>query len=917
MKTLAQLRTLRAYATILCCSLFVPWGLSQQNNWVDQLYTPGHDFQSVKDQFYADWQGQDYVKGHGWKQFHRWEAFWENRLMPDGSFPDFKQAYHEYQTYSNNKSGGAGNWSPIGPFNYTNTQSWSPGLGRVNFVAEDPNNSNIIYVGAPAGGIWKSTDAGNNWTPLGDELSVIGISAIAIAPTNSNVIYLATGDADGNNTYSIGVMKSTDGGLTWNEAGNVNGNLRDIIVDPTNENVAYVATNSGVLKTTNGGNTWNSSVNGSFRDLEFKPGDPNTIYAATSTTVRYTSNGGTNWSVSTGIPGGSSRIALAVTPAENSYVYILRAASGGGYGGIYRSTNSGASFSPRNTTTDVFDGSTQSWYDMAICVSSTNANVVFTGCLDVWRSTNGGTSITQINSWNNPGGASYTHADIHFLRFYGNNFYCGSDGGIYRSTNNGSSFTDLTDGIQIGQFYRISGSQNDVNTIAGGLQDNGGYVWNNGSWKVYYGADGMEAAVNPNNSNVVYGMIQYGSLYRTTNGGFNLQNIGSPQQGLWVTPMQYDPNGSRIIAGFDDLYEYNGGWNQLSTFNFPGKLDHIEIYDGNSSIMYVAVNDDIYKTTNNGGSFTNVTNNLTSFLSGNDITSIEVDPSDDNRVWVTIGGWSAGNKLAYSDDGGATWVNISGTVPNLPCNIVKYDPSSPASNALYIGMDIGVYYRDDLLGDFIPFMNNLPNVIVNDLEINHSDNIIRAGTYGRGVWESGSQQVAVTTDDAGLSQIISPLDNFCGDTFTPEVVLNNYGSDPLTQVEIHYQIDNNTPAVFNWTGNLPSFGSENVQLPQFTIGGTHDFTAWTSQPNGIVDGNFANDTVTKTFTGVTNGIMLYTTIVEDCWGSEVTWEIQDNGNTLLSGGPYSDGNPLNVNTDSVCVSEGCYDFIINDESTLR
>jgi hypothetical protein len=204
---------------------------------------------------------------------------------------------------------------------------------------------------------------------------------------------------------------------------------------------------------------------------------------------------------------------------------VLRANGGGDYGGIYRSTNSGVSFTPRNTNTDVFDGSSQSWYDMAIGASATNAEVIFTGVLNVWRSTNGGTSLSALNSWSNPGGAAYTHADIHFLRGYGGKIYCGSDGGVYRSTNNGSSFSDLTDGIQISQFYRIGGSKNDVTTIAGGLQDNGGYVYNNATWKVYYGADGMEAAISPTNSNLIYGMIQNGNLYRSTNGGNSNQGL--------------------------------------------------------------------------------------------------------------------------------------------------------------------------------------------------------------------------------------------------------------------------------------------------------------------------------------------------------------------------------------------------------
>lgn len=891
---------------------------AQDTAWMDSMLTKDATFSEIKLAFENEWAGKEYAKGHGWKQFHRWEAFWETRLLPDGTFPDFKEAFREYKAYMSSngqaKSGqNGGNWAPIGPFNYTNTDSWSPGIGRVNFIMEDPNNSNTIYIGAPAGGIWKSINAGSTWTPLGDDLAVMGISAIGISAANSNVIYLATGDADGGDTYSIGVLKSTDGGVTWAEVGNVSGNLRDIIVDPTNENIAYLASNGGVYKTIDGGIIWTQLLTGSYRDIEMKPGTPTTIYAATNNQVRYSTNSGTSWTLATGIPTGGDRIAMAVSPANSAYVYVLAANSAGAYQGIYRSTNSGVSFTARNTTTDVFDGSTQSWYDMAIGVSSTDANMIFTGCLNVWKSTNGGTSLTALNSWSNPSGTAYTHADIHFLRGVNGKIYCGSDGGVYRSTNDGTSFTDLTVGVQIGQFYRIGGSKNDVTTIAGGLQDNGGYVYNNASWKVYYGADGMEAAISPTNSSLIYGMIQNGNLYRSSNAGNSNTGLGRPEAGRWVTPMQFDPNANRIVAGYNDLYEYNGGWNVLSTYNFPELLRNIEFYDGNSNTILVSTDALIYKTTNNGAGFLNITNNLTTILAGNIITSIEVDPLNASRIWVSIGGYTDGVKVAYTSDGGTTWTNVSGTLPNLPCNIVKYESTAAVTNSLYVGMDIGVYFRDDALGDFIPFMVNLPNVIVTDLELNEAAGIIRAGTYGRGVWESGSYSISAVPDDAGIADVLHPRGSLCGETFTPEVTLRNFGTNALTSVNIHYQVGNGTISTLNWTGNLASWVSTDITLPSVTASGANVFKSWTSLPNALADINSDNDTVTQTFTAVANGTVLYTQIIQDCWGAEVSWEILDVNNiTQFSGGPYSNGNGQVMMLDSVCLSTACYNFVMND-----
>ncbi len=893
---------------------------STANNWVNEMIKEGANFEETKSAFYTEWQGKTYSKGHGWKQFHRWESFWETRLMTDGSFPNFKEAYQNFNQYKNSfaktkVANNGGNWTPIGPFTHTNSDSWSPGQGRVNFISQDPSNSNTIFLGTPAGGVWKSVDSGSNWTPLGDDLAVMGVSGIAISHSNSNTIYLSTGDADGGDTYSIGVLKSVDGGLSWNVAGNLAGNLKDIVIDPSNDNIVYVCSQNGVYKTTNGGANWSQVLNGSYRDLELKPNSPQTIYAASQSQVYYSNNGGANWGNAGGLPSGSSRIALAVTPANDSYVYLLIANSNGAYEGVYRSQNSGVSFSARNTNTDVFNGSTQSWYDMTICVSDVDADIVMTGCLNVWKSTSGGSSFSQVNNWSSPNGSAYTHADIHFLRYYDGNFYCGSDGGIYRSTNDASSFTNLTDGLQISQFYRISGSPNDGTTIAGGLQDNGGYVWNNSSWKNYYGADGMEAAVDHTNSDNIYGMIQNGTMYLSTNAGATNQSAGRPQGevGRWVTPMQLTNDGSRIIAGYDNLYEFNGAWNQLSTYNFPEKLRNIELYDANTNVMFLSTNSSIYRTNNNGVNVVNITNNLTNVLNGNVITSIEVDPADSNRIWVSIGGWTSGAKVAFTSNGGQNWSNVSGTLPNLPCNIVKYEAGSSLSNAIYIGMDIGVYYQDDNIGDFVPYMVNLPNVIVRDLELNEVNGVIRAGTYGRGVWESGVYSTTTNANDAGITSIINPSSSFCGETFTPIVKLKNFGSDDLLQIDILYQIDNGTISTLNWTGNLIAFNSENVTLPSVTAGGTHTFKAWTNSPNGLLDEDLSNDSTLLDYTGIVNGHMITTMISEDCWGSETTWDIvSSTGDTLLSGGPYVDGNASNINTDSTCANSGCYEFIIND-----
>ena len=220
-----------------------------------------------------------------------------------------------------------------------------------------------MYVGAPAGGIWKSTDAGITYIPLIDHLPQIGVSGIAIDPNNSNIIYIATGDDDAGDSYSVGVWKSTDAGTSWTQTGlnpsNNPGTNRtsEIYINPNDSNVLWVATNTGIYMTTNGGNSWTLSQSGNFRDLKVKPSNPNIIYASTNSQFYRSSNGGNSFNlITTGLPSAAGRMFIDVTQANSNYVYLVAATGGYDYQGVYRSTNSGLSFTQMANTTDILMG---------------------------------------------------------------------------------------------------------------------------------------------------------------------------------------------------------------------------------------------------------------------------------------------------------------------------------------------------------------------------------------------------------------------------------------------------------------------------------------------------------------------------------------------------------------------------------
>ena len=396
----------------------------------------------------------------------------------------------------------------------TNSSVSISGQGRINTIIKDPNNNQTLYVGAPAGGIWKSTDDGVNWTPLSDNLPQIGVSGIAIDPTDSNIIYISTGDDDAGDSYSVGVMKSTDAGQTWNTTGltylYTNGETtNEIFIDPTNNNHIWVASTEGLQKSEDGGDTWQIKQDGNIVDFRLHPNysDTSIIYAVgyknNNSKFYLSTDKGETFSEISSVPSNANRIVLETTHAAVDNVYVLTAYDNGdgtykgenSFQGVYVSNDAGLNFTKTAETDDIFT-SAQSWYDMALTVSESDPDVLFVGVLDIWKSTDGGDDFTQINAWNQRTSA-FTHADIHFLRYFDGVLYAGTDGGIYRSADDGVNFEDLSNTLSISQIYTVSTSRPDSSKIAGGLQDCGGFALSENNWNSYHGGDGMGSAVDP------------------------------------------------------------------------------------------------------------------------------------------------------------------------------------------------------------------------------------------------------------------------------------------------------------------------------------------------------------------------------------------------------------------------------------
>lgn len=868
--------------SILCSFL----GFSQFNSsapWMANINKAKSEKVSIEEMvtaFNTYWLTRDKnAKGSGYKPFMRSEYYWRNFANESGyiqSSDDFWNAWRQKnQSKSNrtitNRSLPSSDWQPVGPFTHTNTGSWSSGQGRVNIVHVDPSNPSVIYLGAPAGGIWKSINNGSTWIPLTDELPQIGVSGIAVDYSDSNTIYIATGDKDAGDSYCVGVYKSTDGGLTWNPTGTMGGSnpsrAGDIIIHPTNNQILWCATSNGIYKTTNAGISWTQVQAGDFSqgNIRLKPGDPTKVYASSENSFfRSVDTGSTFTAVTVSTIATTSRIIIDVTPANSNLVYALSVNTSNTLNGIYKSTNEGVSFSRAFGTPDILE-SNQAWYDLALAVSPTNADEIYTGCLNVWKSTTGGSTFSKLNSWSNPTGPSYTHADIHYLGFHGNKLFAGTDGGIYVSENNGTNFTDLTAGVQISQFYKIAVAKQTSANMVGGLQDNGGHAYSGSQWKNYYGADGMDTAINPTNPNQYYGFIQNGnSLYISNSAGNAISSsVSSPggANGNWVTPLIAN-NSGELFSGFAGLYKLTGSaWVQQNVDGLgTGNLDEIAVDPSNDDIMYVANGVKLYKSTNRGVNFTNVFNSV----NGN-ITFIEVHSTVSNIVYLVTEG--ASGKVLKSTDGGVSFTDFSTGLPFIGKNCIVHQGRN-TDNPLYVGTALGVYYRDDTMSSWSPFDTNLPNVSVTDLEINLEDAKLIAATYGRGVWQTNIP-VQVPANDLKFVSIQNPGINIsCGSSIMPQVEVKNNGTNSVSSVTVNYLIDT-TPYNYVWNGLLAPSATTIIDLPTATLTrGVHSMNVTTTITNDAYPDNnsgltqfYVNDAgsvgVTNPFTSTSDALISY------------------------------------------------------------
>jgi photosystem II stability/assembly factor-like uncharacterized protein len=675
---------------------------------------------------------------------------------------------------------GASNWVQLGPTAIPRGQTYG-GVrvlvtGRVTEILVNPDDPSILYAAAARGGVWKSTDEGATWSPKSDNEMSLAIGALALAPSAPDTLYAGTGEGNiyyyritypessVNESYEgAGVLKSLDGGGTWTLQGATQftgAAFYGIAVHPTDPDTAFAATTQGLFRTRDGGTNWNQLSNGlpaisptvlAATDVAIDPADPSTVYAAFwgRGVYRTTNGSGGNPSFSkiTGIPAGSGRIAIAISPSNPARVFAMVSDAGDFLSGIYRTTLAATptwqALSLTGVSIDVYGA-----YTLNIAVDVSTPDILYVSGVSLYKVERG-----SSGNWHATDVGGSIHPDNHALATHPSDdltIYAGSDGGIYRSTDGGASWDDsINTDLCIAQFEFIDQDPTSDAVAIGGTQDNGTEQFR-GSGVFHHAADGDGgvAMVDQSNPRNVIHTYYSPTPQRSTQGGafgtYSDVSGGLIGYSLFYPPMDAcATNANRVAFGTDrvclDNSQGTGGW--PTRVNLPGASGLVSALDYvSASLIYAATSaGEVYRLAASGGSWT-ATAIHSAPLPNRWIWDVAAVPGDPNTIVVVLAGFGTGHAWRGAVAAGgtsATWTNASGTppssLPDVPANSLQIEPAAPGT--IYVGTDIGVYRTTNGGSTWASFNNGLPNTAIFDLRLQSATRLLRAATHGRGMFE--------------------------------------------------------------------------------------------------------------------------------------------------------------------------------------
>ena len=832
---------------------------AQNENYLEQSNQEGANFfeivQQTRAEFNAIREAAPFSKAQekAHKLFERWVYAWQDRVNQDGSFPSAannllsKNEYINLLTEEQNNDRSMAQWVQVGPVNNPNINGYTayPGKGRVSVVAQDPTSNNTMYAGSCAGGVWKTTDGGATWVAKSDNLAGLGVTDLLIDPNNTSIIYMATGDEDANHISSIGIFKSVDAGNTWQPTGLTysltdNEYIRDLAFAPGSSTKIFALTNDEIKVSADSGATWANSPTGTnftegFQTIIFDPNDANKVVASDQWGGLYFStDGGNNFALHAIFQGGNStdKLKLTSTAADNDFFYAISQDLRDGNNNItqeadfrkyrYALDNTAADLV---STTQLTGFNSQGGYNQVITVSPTDKNNIVVAGVNGYKSTDGGASFSMwLNAYNNPPGVGfYVHPDHHHMEFLadGVTLVNGHDGGVHKgpfTATTAAPWTPANDhspGLNITQPYHVSVT-NEMNgdNFMMGNQDNDGFskVLKDGTrqWVSCLAGDGTATGIDIANSNIRYLGGTLGSLNRTDDGyssSFNsaIQILGGDPGAAFVSTMKVHPTvAATIYASDNDVKrspDRGASWVTLNS-GLTG-VSHLDVTANGGSIRIYAIgNEGARRSDDDGATWTTI--NPPAGLAFNSFSAMP----NTTTAYATVSGYSAGNKVFKTIDGGVVWTPLSGGLPNIIMKkvLVKVDNMN---ETLFLGTELGVYWKNNTMANWLKQGTGLPNVRIADLEINYTDQTLYTGTFGRGMF-----RIAVDNGSLGVN------DSFT-DSEKPIIFPNPATNEFNIQVSEQFLSNNYSYTIFNVVGGIVKEGAitrTNTQINTGSMG---------------------------------------------------------------------------------------------------
>jgi photosystem II stability/assembly factor-like uncharacterized protein len=834
--------------------IFVSYAVSAQK-WKAMMYDNRYNFYEVVKEAENYFKTHDKnAKGSGYKEFMRWVYANEYKYYPSGdrSHEDpllLKHAYENFLASSNaaRPFNSSSVWEELGPRDIDSiTGHYSIGLGRVIDVKTVTQDT--IFLSSEAGGLWKSTDGGQTWSPKSDGLIASGADAIAFSPFNHNKMYMDVQNPS--NNYSYGIYRSDDGGETWYESnfnptnvgfGGLGDDFKIFFIEPhpTIDSVIIIGTNRGVYISEDDLQTWtrvytifDSPHYAEITTIAFHPTDPNTFYImdnewwnADRSKIYITHDLGQTWTTSAQIVDNNNNPnnalgRLDVSPQCPDCVFLATGE------GLWKSTDRGHNFTYVANPNMSFVG---------FAVNKSDMNNMIYGYVDIMVTQDEGQTWQQSTHWslddcNGTGNTyleklhtatDYVHADLHPAKYENGHFYIGTDGFMCKSPD-GINWEIISYGTGIRENYRLGVGQNNMDAVIVGSQDNGNSFHTDHGWVEITGGDGMEGIVHPLNEKAFIGSYQYGSRFRTFDEDVTRVSVTPPvgDNAYWTAPLAYDPNDQMTIYDFRlgvwKSTDFGTTWTQLSSNLFgTGYWDAIyvaEIARNDSRIMYVSNRGSLKKSVDGGVNFTDI-----SGLPDLHIRDIAIDPQDDNTVLVVYGDYNhPADKIYMSTDGGNSWQNITYNLNNIPAHSVVVD--NTPEHRIYVGTELGVFYKSFNDTAWQVLGTGLPKVSVFEMEIHEASNYLYITSWGRGLWRiklpgrenyPEIQKVSITSPPTperpkeGVLQYVTSVINYNG---------------TLSSVEVKYSVNNRN---LDQTISMSASGNQwvsDTHLPDVTAG---------------------------------------------------------------------------------------------------